>query len=322
MAMPGGGFGGYGDGSPQYGGGQYQQGSQPFYNNSGGGSPQASYGPSGGSGGQQGNNMGQGSYGYNQGVAPPGAGVGYDAHPMMNTGNHMSDVFFAAACCVVIGSLVGGFGLLLKPVDFLEMMYFTIFGGVLALHDTPWLRTIKAIRDMRAYIAKYVQFVTRITGKGVTLIFLGSSLFVTLWHTLEGSFLMMLAVFLCLFPTVVGFGSVGMGLLLSKKLNAARGRLELVIDTAYDKFANTYRGPQGGLTMQEFNNLTMENGGFKFETLELKLIFDALVSNPMSKMQAQMSSQGNGGYQNMGEELKISRQDLMDWSKSRSLVFL
>merc|ERR1719350_1714593 len=112
----------------------------------------------------------------------------------------------------------------------------------------------------------------------------------TMWDNLEGKFMKFLAVMLCIFPVLVGFCSVIIGLLKSSKLDKARRQLELVIDTSYDRFAQTYRGPQGGLTMAEFNGLTMENGGFKFETLDLKLIFNALVSNPMWKAQASLSA--------------------------------
>jgi len=322
MAMPSNngqrGYGGYQDQGPPMSGG-YQQG--------GGYSPQGSYGPQGGGGfGPPGASYGPpgGGPGYNPGGGyPAAAGYGEQNFAMkaMSSSNHMNDMFFYAACCIVLGSSIGGTCLFfqLEVVDFLLMTYLMVFGGILAILDTPFLKTIKMVTEAKMYVGKYVQFVTRVTGKGVTLVFLGSSLFMTMWDNLEGGFFMFLAVVLCSFPTLVGFCSIVIGILKSSKLDKARRQLQMVIDQRYDHFAQTFRGPQGGLTMSEFNMLTMENGGFKFETLDLKLIFNALVSNPTWRMQAQPNQ--SGGYNNVNEEMKIPKQDLLDWCKG-GMVFL
>merc|ERR1719401_1285530 len=125
----------------------------------------------------------------------------------------------------------------------------------------------------------------------------------TMWDNSESGFMLFLAIILSLFPTLVGIVSVVIGVLKSKKLDKARRQLVLVIDQRYEFFAQTYRGPNGGLTMNEFNMLTMENGGFRFETLDLKLIFNALVSSPLWRSGLNQPQQG--GYQNMDSELKI-----------------
>uniref|UniRef100_A0A7S2P2U6 Uncharacterized protein n=1 Tax=Zooxanthella nutricula TaxID=1333877 RepID=A0A7S2P2U6_9DINO len=208
--------------------------------------------------------------------------------------------------CIVTGAMVGGIALFfsLETVDFLQMTYLTLFGFVLAILDTPFLKSVKIVTESRMYVGKYVQFVTRVTGKGVTLVFLGSALFMTMWDNVEGAFMEFLAVVLCLFPTVVGLCAIAIGLLKSSKLDKARRMLETTIDQRYNHFAQTYHGPQGGLTMAEFNAMTMENGGYKFEPLDLKLVFNALVSNPSWR----------GGP--MGnDDWVIPRQDLWEWVK-------
>jgi len=255
------------------------------------------------------------------GYGPPQGG-GYNDYAKLSSSNHMNDVFFAAACCIVLGSCISGTCLFfsLELADFMQMTYLMVFGSILAILDTPFLKTIKMITEAKMYIGKYIQFVTRVTGKGITLVFLGSALFMTMWDNLEGGFLEFLAVVLCFFPTVVGFCSIIIGILKSAKLDKARRQLQMVIDQRYDHFAQTYRGPTGGLTMAEFNMLTMENGGFKFETLDLKLIFNALVSNPTWRAQAQPSNNASG-YQTASEEMKIPKQDLLDWCKG-GMVFL
>jgi len=309
-------YGGYGqDPSQGQGQGQSMMGSQ------GQGGQFATH-PSAGPGGY--NNAPPQGYNQGAGYPPAGSGGGYgDSNMSMHTGNHMNDVFFAAACCIVVGSLVGGFCLFfsLKPVDFLFMTYVMIFGLILAVLDTPWLRTIKAVIDAKMYIGKYIQFVTRVTFRGVTLIFLASALFMTMWDNLKGGFMMFLAVVLCLFPALVGAGSVVIGLLKSSKLDKARRQVEQNIEVLYDQNALTFRGEQGGLTMDEFNKMTNENGSFKFEKLDLKLIFNALVSNPQWRMQVAAGTQSQGGYQNVADEIKLTKQDLRAWVLG-GMVFL
>jgi len=304
MAMPGGygnqgNHGGYGQ-DPSHGQGQ----GQSMMGSQGQGGQFATH-PSSGPGGY--NNAPPQGYNQGAGYPPAGSGAGYgDSNMSMHTGNHMNDVFFAAACCIVVGSLVGGFCLFfsLKPVDFLFMTYVMIFGLILAVLDTPWLRTIKAVIDAKMYIGKYIQFVTRVTFRGVTLIFLASALFMTMWDNLK-----------------VGAGSVVIGLLKSSKLDKARRQVEQNIEVLYDQNALTFRGEQGGLTMDEFNKMTNENGSFKFERLDLKLIFNALVSNPQWRMQVAAGTQSQGGYQNVADEIKLTKQDLRAWVLG-GMVFL
>lgn len=246
----------------------------------------------------------------------------------MASGNHMNDVFFAAACCIISGSFIAGSALLFKGelVDWLEMTYILFFGVCLAVLDTPLMKTIKLIMDAKKYIGKYIAFVTRLTGKGISFVFLGSALFLTMVDNLDGGFMRFLAVVLCFVPVVVGFGAIVIGALKSKKLDAVRKQLVAVIEQRYDSFATTFPGQFGGLTMTEFNRLTYENaGGVRFETQDLKLIFNALVSNPSWRQQVVASTQNmSGGYQNAlagDDSMKIPKQDLLDWCRD-GLVLL
>jgi len=300
----------------------------PLMSNGGYG-PQGSNPPQGGGFGHPGGPPG---YHQQQGGQYPPPGSQYDAPPtnyqqpyqenasytsqgnktwkdMAATGN-MNDVFFAAACSIMLGAFVSGMVFLfsLKLVDFFALFYLTCFSAMLAVMDTPFFKTIKAVMDAKMYIGKYVQFVTRVTGKGVTFIFLGSMLCVTMWDNLEGGFLLFLAVVLTLFPAIVGSFAIGIGVLKSNKLDKAKRQLQL------------YNWPNQGLSMNEFNVLTTENGGYKFQSFDLKLIFNALVSNPGWRMQANAQSQ-QGSYASPSEEVRIPKQDLLDWSQG-GYVFL
>merc|ERR1712050_677533 len=120
------------------------------------------------------------------------------------------------------------------------------------------------------------------------------------------------AVVLCLFPTGVGVIAIVIGIMKSQKLSKARKHIAMsALDQRYDQWANTYRGAMGGLTPAEFNGLTMENGGFKWEDADLKLIFNALVSNPAWRINS--PAQYNAGGATTGEDPKIPKEDLMAW---------
>jgi len=199
-------------------------------------------------------------------------------------------------------------------IDFLETSYLLLFGGVLAVLDTPFFKTIKAMGDLKMYIGKYINLLTRVTGKGLAFLFVGSLLFSTMWDNLDGGLLLFLAVVLCIVPAAVGMAAIAIGVMKSQKLSKARKHIEQgALEQRYDYYAQTYRGPQGGLTPAEFNTLTMENGGFKWEDADLKLIFNALVSNPAWRID--VSAQSTAGTRTTSDEPKIPKEDLMAWIK-------
>lgn len=298
--------------------GQYSQGAPPYGNQPGGG---YGYGQNEYQGQPLMQGGGYGGYPQQPGNYPQ---QGYPQQPnaaanslrQMQTTTSMNLVFFAAACCVMLGSFIGGIFLFFsfELVDFLEMSYLFIFGAILAVLDTPLFRTIKAMGDLKMYIGKYINLLTRVTGKGGTFLFLGASLFSNMWYNLEGGFLIFLSVVLCLVPMGVGLTAIVIGIMKSQKLSKARRMLEMSnIEQQYDRWAQTYRQPNGGLTPAEFNSLTMDNGGFKWEDPDLKLIFNALVSNPAWRISA--AAQTNAGGRMQNEEPKIPKEDLLAWVK-------
>lgn len=247
--------------------------------------------------------------GYQQQGGYPTAAPNYAAKQTITS---MNLVFFAAACCIMFGALISALCFLgsFELVDCLGMCYMVVFGGILAVLDTPFFKTIKAMGDLKMNIGKYINLLTRVTGKGVTFVFLGCSLFIMMWDNLEGAFLLFLAVVLCLFPFVVGLAAIVIGVMKSQKLNKARQHLAMgVLEQRYDQWAQTYRGPQGGLTPKEFYSLTMENGNFTWEDADLKLIFNALVSNPAWTIDAAQ------------QQAQIPKEDLLNWVKG-SIVWL
>jgi len=233
----------------------------------------------------------------------------------MNVTSDWSVAFFMAAVSVMLGAFVGAICLFFsfELVDFLEMSYLFIFGGVLALMDTPCFKAMKTVKDHREYFSKYVNLLTRVTGKGITFLFLGTSLFSSMWDNLEGAGLEFLAFVLCLLPVLVGLAALVIGFIKSSKLNRARAQMvqaETDLAMIYNQYARTYPGEQGGLIMLEFNDLTNKFAGIKWEDADLKLIFNALVSNPAWRP-SNVSAQSQ--YGQTVEMAKIPREDLVAW---------
>lgn len=300
MAMP---YGGYGQHGGNASGGAYGPpggGGPPGITGplGGGYAPQDNYGGSPGSGNQY-NQSSTGAYG--------------ESNSMMSSGKSaVGEVAFAAACCIVVGSVASGFCFIssFQFADWLFMTYLFVFGLILAVLDAPILGNVKWVADAKIYVAKYAQLVTRSIGKGTTLVFLGSALSMSMWDNLTGGMWMFLAVVLSGVPILVGLFFIGYGFLKSQKLEKARKQLETSGDHRFDSFA----GP-GGLTMSDFNNYLSTDYGLTFDAGDLKLIFNALSSNPMWMMQGTAGVQG--GYQNQQMEGAgtLSRQEFSDWCK-------
>lgn len=249
----------------------------------------------------------------------------YGENPVMAAGRGtMSEVSFAASCCIVVGAVASGICFLssFEVADWLFMTYLVIFGSMLALVDAPVLGNNASIASAKMYIGKYLALITRSTGKGTMMLFLGSALFMSMWDNLTGGMWMFLAVVLSGVPIVVGLGSIAFGFLKSSKLERARRQLELSANQRFDQYNLQFKGPQGGLTMHEFNQLLLTDFGVAFDTGDLKLIFNALCSNPMWKLHAAAGAQGSYQYQSAGEDTaKLTKQDFVEWC-SGGWVFL
>lgn len=235
----------------------------------------------------------------------------------------MSMVFFAAACCVMFGACLAGIFLLLEGdiVEFLMMFYLLIFGTMMAILDTPFFKQIKATGYFKMYIGKYLNILMRVTGKGLAFVFLACTLFTGIWNPdwnakEHNNFLRVMGCLLCPVPFFVGLAAIVVGLVKSKKLKGAQDQLKEIdnmaggsLEQRIDQWAQTYRGERCALTPLEFNKLCEDTSHIKFEDPDLKLIFDALVSNPKWRVNA-TASQGNSRQH---DETKIPKEDLLSW---------
>eukprot|EP00933_Yihiella_yeosuensis_P050365 TRINITY_DN4816_c0_g4_i1.p1 TRINITY_DN4816_c0_g4~~TRINITY_DN4816_c0_g4_i1.p1 ORF type:complete len:320 (-),score=62.52 TRINITY_DN4816_c0_g4_i1:70-948(-) len=257
--------------------------------------------------------------GYSANAYIQGGGVPYGAPPLTKVGSvsDWSILFFVAALCVILGGIISAVDLLfsLQWIDFIEMCYMILFAGVLAIMDTPGFKNMKTVADHRMYFSKYVHILTRLTGKGLCLLFLGCVLFAGMWDNLDGGFLLFLAIVLCAPPTLIGLAASMIGFMKSWKLNKVR---QSILEEQGSGLAQTFQQfardfPQAGLTQREFNDLCRQRGPM-WEDGDLKLIFNALVSNPAWRSNHQMAAGQPGAAPGSGIEwAKLPVQDFMAW---------
>jgi len=220
------------------------------------------------------------------GYAPPGypPSAGDPAYQKMSSTNPMNLIWFAAAVCVLVASLITFIAELFDfaIVDAVEMVYLFLFALVLAVLDTPLFTNIKIVPDMRQAIGKYFALVQRVTGKGLIYIFLSATLWAAMWANLESYALKTLGVIVGLFVFVVGLASLAIGIMKSRNLDLVRKRLHEEgansLGQMYEMHARM--NPAAGITQEEFKKMTPYARGVSFESNDIKLIFNALSSNP------------------------------------------
>lgn len=210
----------------------------------------------------------------------------------------MNVAFFAAAVCVVVGSLVGFICTLftLQWVDALEFLYLTLAGVLLALLDTPFLPSLMIFHQSRTWIGRYVHILMRVTGKGMVLIFLGSTLWAGMMVNVKGTFFTVLSVIFGLVIVIVGLISLIIGMMKSWNLEKVRTAYAQPlpgegIDRAFDM--NARLNPSVGLFKQEWEGIARK-AGQKPPEADITLIFNAISTNPDRKT--------------------VSKEDLMDWA--------
>mmetsp|Transcript_69405 Transcript_69405/g.166402 ORF Transcript_69405/g.166402 Transcript_69405/m.166402 type:complete len:278 (+) Transcript_69405:123-956(+) len=212
------------------------------------------------------------------------------------TTNIMNLIWFGAAVAIMILAVLGLIYTFLnfEWLDSLQFIFLFIFGFVLAVMDTPIFSNIRLVPDLRMAISRYFNIIMRVTGKGVVLLFVGASLWMTLWANERASnFILVLTVVLCLPVILIGIASIGIGVMKSMQLDKVRTRLrqdafpqgasnqgavQSVISDLYNQYAKMQ--PEIGMTKSEFNQMSKHFRGVEFQDQDLKLIFVALASHP------------------------------------------
>jgi len=244
------------------------------------------------------NVMGQAGYPNNQQNSHLQQQQQMRSQPIMNL------CWCAASCCIMVVAFIGALGTLVTGqfADTVEMLYLFIIGGALACLDMPI--PIKWFFDCKWVIQKYAAILFRLTGKGVVLVFLSTTLFASMWTNLKNPFIRFLAVVLNLAAFGIGVMSFFVGLMKSTKLNNAKEELRK------QGPLNQNFSPNALLTSQDFQNLTKQHGGFDWDSQDLKQIMQALTTRPFWLIKPQAASQLA-----QPQEQTIPVSDLREWTQ-------
>eukprot|EP00746_Dinoflagellata_sp_MGD_P073015 gnl/MRDRNA2_/MRDRNA2_29635_c0_seq1.p1 gnl/MRDRNA2_/MRDRNA2_29635_c0~~gnl/MRDRNA2_/MRDRNA2_29635_c0_seq1.p1 ORF type:complete len:246 (+),score=46.97 gnl/MRDRNA2_/MRDRNA2_29635_c0_seq1:109-846(+) len=205
------------------------------------------------------------------------------APPKLNPGK-INVWWFAAACAVVIGGVIGTLDLLFTtfaPLDLIDEIYLLFFGLIMFTLDAPL--NLKFLMEVKTNVHRYAKFLTLLVGRGIWYIFLGTMTFATLWENNISPFL---AVILGFFVFGIGVFSATFGFVKSRKLEKVRVQVSQNRDTGkldalYKNFAKT--APQLGLMRNEFNDMAQQLKGITFEPDEQYYIFNALATGPADR---------------------------------------
>lgn len=190
----------------------------------------------------------------------------------------MGLLWFAAACCVMLGGIIGTLSLVFtefKPADILDEVYLILFGTAMGVFDFPISFSFVILH--RFYINKYARFLTRLTGRGVFFIFLGTMTFASLWNNSISYFL---ALVLGFFVVGVGIFSALLGFSKSRRLERIRKKIVGPPNLLEEKYKRFAVSSQEGLSQQEFKELALDVDQLVLEEGDLKLVFNALSRSP------------------------------------------
>eukprot|EP00747_Dinoflagellata_sp_TGD_P166681 gnl/TRDRNA2_/TRDRNA2_189842_c0_seq1.p1 gnl/TRDRNA2_/TRDRNA2_189842_c0~~gnl/TRDRNA2_/TRDRNA2_189842_c0_seq1.p1 ORF type:complete len:262 (+),score=44.28 gnl/TRDRNA2_/TRDRNA2_189842_c0_seq1:107-892(+) len=224
------------------------------------------------------------------------------------TTSSMNLMWFGAACCVMVGGFLGCFILLFQfqLIDTICQVYIFFFGGVLAVLETPFFKAIKIVPDLQRAIHNQCHALTRVTGKGICFLFVGSLLWASWFNNMSTGFAETIAVLLGLVICGVGIFSTLVGVKKSYDINTVRIHFKKdgpqmvpqAVDAIYQRYAQV---SQYGLTPAEFGTMVRDIRGSAFESADLNLIYNALSGHPRKDF--------------------ISRDDLYSWANG-SFVLL
>jgi len=225
--------------------------------------------------------------------------------PQMHTPHsHWSLMWWFGSLCVIAGALVSCIDeiLSLEWIDALEMAYFVLMGILMAIVDTPFFNSSALFTHIHQGVNRFLAILIRVTGKGVVFMFLGCTLFSSMWNNLEGVVNEALALFLGPTIVLIGLISVLIGLVKSRNLNAVRtalGRNE-DLQQVYARFARS--NPNTGLTADEFEKLSLAlPQQVTFGSNDMMFVFGAISSDP--------------------SRMFISENDLTQWVRG-GLIFI
>lgn len=190
-------------------------------------------------------------------------------------------LFFGAGLGVLFGAIVALIGSLLhlQPANIINSVFLTFFGIIMMILDVPG--SPRWAGRYRQLCRKYCRFLTRLTGKSLWFLFLGSLTACNLWPSKRGAdVLIFVAITLSLFVAAVSIIglliAVRKSLRLEKVRKAVQQSCKGVYVEVYRKYAMT--DPQHGMQFEEFNRMCADHtfGKLQLDVTDLGIIYNAL----------------------------------------------
>lgn len=204
---------------------------------------------------------------------PKSSGVGLD--------KKLNLLLFGASVLIVGSGALAALTFILEPwamFDIMNELFLIAFGGVLFVLHAPL--NFKWVLDYKGYISKYCRLLTRFTGLGIYLLFLGCLLFNCLWNE-DVSYLF--AVLFTLYVCGLGGFIFVFGAVKTLKLDRVRSQIlkRAQQQNAGDvrEFASGYTSErrEEALTKLDFQNMLQGlDGAPTFITSDLALVFKAI----------------------------------------------
>merc|ERR1712224_1090179 len=177
-----------------------------------------------------------------------------------------SKAIFAVSCLLALSGFLGFVSAITagKLSVAINLLFIFFFGLTSALLDPPFGRDNPSIAQIEAVVARYLNLLTSVTGKGIGVCIGGRMLSNAIYAQQTGG---IMSWFYCTFITGVGALYFFMGYLKTSKLSTCRdsivgsappGYVESQVENVIGPFAKFYPislGAQAGLTPDEFNNL-------------------------------------------------------------------
>lgn len=204
----------------------------------------------------------------------------------------------------------------------INLLFLFGFGLVCALVDPPWETDNPSIHQLEMVVTRYCNLLTSVTGKGLGLIVAGRMFSNAMY---AGQISGVMSFVYCTFITAVGFMTLSMGYLKTRKLSNVRdaiigsappGYVESQVENVIAPFAKSFPvtlGDKAGLAPDEFNNLVTTLGRDEaFNDVDVNLVFKQLrLDRGFSK------PKGNAPLRP-----KLTVADLKAWFDKRAVMVL
>eukprot|EP00747_Dinoflagellata_sp_TGD_P208226 gnl/TRDRNA2_/TRDRNA2_81738_c0_seq1.p1 gnl/TRDRNA2_/TRDRNA2_81738_c0~~gnl/TRDRNA2_/TRDRNA2_81738_c0_seq1.p1 ORF type:complete len:289 (+),score=50.00 gnl/TRDRNA2_/TRDRNA2_81738_c0_seq1:81-869(+) len=235
------------------------------------------------------------------GGAPPG-GV-----PKNKSASIMTLVWFAAALCIIVAGLFGAIILLFEfeLLDFIAQMYILLFGIILAVLDTPVMLNHPIVAEVQLGVSRQFNLLTRVTGKGVTYLFVGSLIWASWLNNMVEGFTIFIAVVIGLVVCAVGIFSTMVGLKKSNDINLVRMHFkkdgpQMVNQAIEANYARYAKSSRYGLLAPEFGKMVFDIKGAPIEVADTQIVYNALSSAPTKEF--------------------LSQEDLVNWANGNFVL--